>query len=373
MSKSLIICHLVRAPIGGIFRHIADLATAQTKQGHQVGIICDALTGGDYEAEHIARLQQILPLGVERINMPRAVGPADFWALIKVSKQLRKWRPEVLHCHGSKGGLFGRVAKGLRLLPRKTKVFYAPHGGSLHYDPKSRQGKFYFAAERFLERWTSSLIHTSIYEQETYVDKVGQPRSKAIVAHNGITNAELSPVIFDENAKDFLYIGMLRDLKGVDLFIDAMAQLNKNASASALIVGDGEEADKARYRQMVKDLNLQDNVEFAQSMPARIAFSKAQAIVVPSRAESFPYIVLEAAGAKLPMIVTNVGGIPEIFGEKSSELVKADSVTALATAMREIKSHDFRLPRTDWLHKKVSSDFSIAVMENTIMNAYSVS
>ncbi|PCJ94628.1 MAG: glycosyl transferase [Hyphomicrobiales bacterium] len=369
MSKTLTICHLVRAPIGGIFRHIADLAAAQVKQGHRVGIICDSLTGGDYEAEHIARLQEILPLGVTRIAMPRAVGPGDVIALMKVALQLRKHQPDVLHCHGSKGGLFGRLVKGLRLLPQSTKVFYAPHGGSLHYDPNSRQGKFYFPAERFLERWTASLIHASDYERKTYVTKVGQPRTAAIVAHNGIAEAELDAVRCDKDAKDFLYIGMLRDLKGVDLFIKALSQMNKIETTSALIVGDGDDVDKARYAQMVEDYGLQQQVQFFPSMPARQAFAKAKAIVVPSRAESLPYIVLEAAGAKLPMVVTNVGGIPEIFGEKTPELVAPD-VSQLAEAMTMLKRKNYKLPRTAWLHLQVSQNFSIKVMEGCVMQAY---
>ncbi len=371
-QSPLTIIHLVRAPIGGIFRHIADLAVAQVGQGHRVGIICDELAGGPYEAAHIGRLRPMLPLGVRRLAMPRAVGPSDAAALMKVGNVLRSVKPDILHCHGSKGGLYGRCVKGLGRfggLDRGTAVFYAPHGGSLHYSKSSKEGRVYFAMERFLERWTSGLIHVSAYEQRTYVEKIGKPRTAATIVHNGITSPELERVVPDEDARDFLYIGMLRDLKGVDLFIDALEQLNRESPTTAWIIGDGAEDDKARYRDMVAGRGLNDRVAFKPSTPARKAFAMAKAIVVPSRAESLPYIVLEAAGAAMPMVCTQVGGIGEIFGERSGALVEPD-VSAIAEAMRRIKQAGYQSADTEYLHHRVSSEFSIGVMEQRIMELY---
>ncbi|MEP0520105.1 MAG: glycosyltransferase [Hyphomicrobiales bacterium] len=371
MSKqsSLTIIHLVRAPIGGIFRHLADLATAQAGQGHQVGIICDSLTGGPFEDDYVERLRAILPLGVTRLEMPRAVGLADIAAMRRVSKVLKTQNPDVLHCHGSKGGVYGRLAKGLRQLNRKTAVFYAPHGGSLHYPPKSKEGRIYFTIERFLERWTSGLAHVSEYEQRTYVQKVGMPKTKACVIHNGIGEQELTPIEPNADAKDFLFIGMLRDLKGVDLFINAMKILNERSPTSAWIVGDGAEEDKVRYRQMVAKFGLEDTVQFYPATPAREVFSMAKSIVVPSRAESLPYIVLEAAGAKLPMICTNVGGISEIYGEQSDVLI-TPNLDVITKAMQDMKSASFQTPVTTRLHENVSANFSIKVMEERVMKLY---
>lgn len=368
-QTSLTIIHLVRAPIGGIFRHLADLATAQAGQGHEVGIICDSLTGGPFEDAYVERLRAILPLGVTRLEMPRAVGPADIAAMRRVAKVLKTQNPDVLHCHGSKGGVYGRLAKGLGQLNKKTAVFYAPHGGSLHYPPKSKEGRIYFAIERFLERWTSGLAHVSEYEQRTYVQKVGTPRAKAHVIHNGIGEQELLPIEPNADAKDFLFIGMLRDLKGVDLFINAMKTLNDEASTTAWIVGDGAEEDKARYKQMVAERGLGEAVAFYPATPARDVFSMAKCIVVPSRAESLPYIVLEAAGAKLPMICTNVGGISEIYGEQSDKLVKP-TLASITDAMREMRDNKFQSPTTARLHQHVSDNFSIKVMEERVMALY---
>tara|TARA_R110002049_G_scaffold161405_5_gene326930 strand:- start:3828 stop:4961 length:1134 start_codon:yes stop_codon:yes gene_type:complete len=368
-QNPLTIIHLVRAPIGGIFRHLADLALAQAGQGHRVGIVCDRLTGGPFEDAHIEQLQASLPLGVTRLAMPRAVGPSDLRAFINVLKVLRKVRPDVLHCHGSKGGVYGRFARASGGLGRSTAVFYAPHGGSLHYLKSSREGRIYFAMERFLERWTSALIHVSAYEQRTYSEKVGAPSCKAAVIHNGIGEPELLPVIPGSDARDFLFIGMLRDLKGVDLFIEAMHDLNREAPATAWIVGDGAEEDKARYRDMVEQRGLTDVVSFHPSMPARQAFAMAHAIVVPSRAESLPYIVLEAAGASMPMICTNVGGIGEIYGEQADALVNPD-LPAITQAMRKLQQAGFHSGQTAPLHQRVANGFSIRRMEHGIMQLY---
>ena len=109
---------------------------------------------------------------------------------------------------------------------------------------------------------------------------------------------------------------MMRDLKGPDLFIDALAAgraASSAASCSAVMVGAGD--DLPRYQAQVDPLGLAERVVFLPPMPARQAFALAGMIVVPSRAEAMPYIVLEALAAGKPMIATAVGGIPEIFGE----------------------------------------------------------
>jgi glycosyltransferase involved in cell wall biosynthesis len=87
---------------------------------------------------------------------------------------------------------------------------------------------------------------------------------------------------------------------------------------------------------MVRDLGLSATVRFHRPMPARQAFALALAVVVPSRAESMPYIVLEAIGAGMPLVATRVGGIPEIFGPASDRLVPPGDAPALAAALAAI-------------------------------------
>ena len=75
------------------------------------------------------------------------------------------------------------------------------------------------------------------------------------------------------------------------------------------------------------------SVRFAGAMPARAAFALGRLMVAPSRAESLPYIILETAAAAVPLITTNVGGIPEVFGPQAGRLVAPGDAAALAAAI----------------------------------------
>lgn len=362
------IIHLVRSPVGGIFRHIADLAEAQAAAGHAVGLVCDALTVGPFEERKIEALRPHLALDAVRLPIARQIAPSDARALKRVHALLAPMRPDVIHSHGAKGGVFGRLAGAWLGRAHPVAKIYAPHGGSLHYDPASIEGRLYFKVERGLERITDALIHVSGYEQRTYAAKVGAPRCASVVIRNGLTPDEFEPVTPEADATDFLYLGMLRDLKGVDVFIEALGRLAAHgAPATATIVGDGP--DQARYRAMVAERNL--TVRFVPSTPARSAFGLGRAIVVPSRAESMPYVVLEAIAAGLPIVATSVGGIPEIFGPFTPELVAPGDPAALAAAMAESRADPQRAARLAASRRAhIGDEFARDAMAAKVENVY---
>ena len=123
------------------------------------------------------------------------------------------------------------------------------------------------------------------------------------VVHNGVADAEFLPVKTAPDATDLVFVGELRKLKGVDVLIEAMARLARDGrKLTATIVGDG--ADRGAFEAAVAAHDLAAAVQFVGAKPARAAFALGRLLVVPSRAESLPYIVLEAAAAGLPIIAT---------------------------------------------------------------------
>ena len=366
------IVHCFRSPVGGLFRHVRDLVEAQARNGHRVGIICDSSTGGAFEEALFASLTPSLALGLTRTPMRRQIAPSDLAATWRLLKHIRKLEPDVIHAHGAKGGAYARII-GTLLRASGTPVarIYTPHGGSLHYSPRALSGRVYFTAEHVLGWMTDAFIFVSQYEANAYLEKVGRTRKPVILVRNGLRPEEFVPVAPRPDARDFLYIGMLRDLKGPDVFIGALAEVRERTgqTPSAFIFGAGD--DKPRYEAMVKDRGLTASVTFRDPMPARYAFAMAKAVVVPSRAESMPYIVLETIAASVPLIATRVGGIPEIFGNEEHRLVPPGDAIALGEAMIAVAgSPEAARVGAGRLKARVAALFTVDAMAAAVEEAY---
>ena len=365
-NAPLKIIHCFRSPVGGIFRHVRDLVNEHTAAGHQLGIICDNNTGGTFEDQQLAKLEPQLALGLYRLPMERSIGPSDIGVLSKIRKHIKPLAPNIIHSHGAKGGAYARAISAFPGTHKRPATLYCPHGGSIHYDSGSMKGRVFFSLERLLERATDRLIFVSSYERDGYFDKVGTPKCSHEIVYNGISQDEFLPVATAPDATDFIYIGMMRDLKGVDLFLDALEKVSQPVSAT--LVGDGP--DLARYKIRAKSLPDSVSVRFFDPMPARDAFGLGRAIVVPSRAESMPYIVLEALGAMQPMIATKVGGIPEIFADHSDTLVKPDSEIDLAHALSAELDGTRPAPSPREMVEDLRARFSTGVMADNMMAIY---
>lgn len=365
------ILHCLRAPVGGLFRHVRDLGIAQEKLGHQVGIICDSNTADGLTEDHLANLAPQLRLGVHRTSMSRNIGLADVFAYRAVRDLAKELDVNVLHGHGAKGGAYARLAgKALASSKPGLTCAYTPHGGSLHYHPTSPKGRIYMAAERYLARHTDVIIFESAYSSHMFDDKVGKPPNRTIIIPNGVQPQEFEPVETEQSATDFVFVGELRHLKGVDLLLQALAILRRDVVASATIVGDGPDAQE--FKALSHELGLADLVTFPGAMPAReAAFKRGRALVMPSRAESFPYIVLEAAAAAMPLIASNVGGIPEIVAGTDMELIAPDNPSALAKALKAFLTDPAAAAdKAQRLRARIAEKFTVAAMTDAICSAY---
>lgn len=368
MKRPIRIIHCFRSPVGGIFRHVRDLVKAHSDEGYEIGIICDSTTGGSYEDRLFESIKPRLSLGLYRIPMARSIAPRDLTALMKTRSIIKQIKPDVVHSHSAKGGVYGRF--GSWLADRNIKTFYCPHGGAMHYDAASLKGKVFFAAERFLERMTTSLVFVSDYERKAYHEKVGTPICPEAIVYNGLSEEEFIPVKTRENAADFLYIGMKRDLKGPDIFLDALkiARDTSGENLTAWFVGDGP--DEAKYDAQIKRLGLCDCVSVRNAMPARQAFVEAEIVVVPSRAESMPYLVLEAVSAQKPIVAVNIGGIPEIFGDRRGQLVPAENPKAMAEAMLKQHANKNRRKEAAAFSEDLKENFSLQAMSQSVLKLY---
>ncbi|MGE3247865.1 MAG: glycosyltransferase family 4 protein [Beijerinckiaceae bacterium] len=370
-GSSLKIIHVLRAPLGGLFRHVLDLTREQIARGHRVGMITDSLAGGDRAAQILAELEPQLALGLMRLPIRRNPHPGDIVNLMKISGRCNALQPDVIHGHGSKGGLFARLTGFLPGSGHAIRV-YTPHGGSFNYRPGTPLHKLYMFAEGILERKTDVFLFESDFIRSCFVRYVGETRKLTRIVLNGISDAEFEPVEAAADAADFVYVGELRSAKGIDTFIDAIAELKRRTGTEyrALLVGTGP--DQEALTAQAAALGVAGQISFPGGMPARDAFRRGRIMIVPSRAESLPYVVLEAAGGRVPMIATDVGGIPEIYGPCAHRLIACNDKMALANAIEDMlaKSADDRRREAEELGAFVEATFHISDMTDAVIDGY---
>jgi glycosyltransferase involved in cell wall biosynthesis len=365
-GQPLRILHAVRAPVGGIFRHILDLANGQADRGHHVGIITDSLTGGERAETALKEIAPRLKLGVHRLAIRREPFPTDILVWARFMCLIRGLKPQVLHGHGAKAGAFIR----LRRRSKDNIRVYTPHGGSLHYPLNTPKGAVYSRLERALMDSTELFLFESAFARNTYQRTIGTPEGLVRCVFNGVTAAEFDPVARAADATDIVYVGEFRHIKGADLLIDAVARLHADGKPVTLtLAGDGEELNTLKAQ--VERLGLAEAVRFIGHVKARYGFSKGKLLVVPSRGDSMPYVVIEAAAAGIPMVAANVGGIPEIFGSHTDALFAPNAAGAMADAIKTaIEDPDAALARAKSLRERIFLHFSQKAMVEGVLAGY---
>lgn len=365
-DQPLRILHAVRAPVGGIIRHILDLANGQADRGHHVGIIADSLTGGERAETALNEIAPRLKLGVHRLAIHREPHPTDFLVWAHFMGLIRRLKPVVLHGHGAKAGAFARMK------PRSKDSIrvYTPHGGSLHYPLNTLKGAIYGHLERALMNNTDLFLFESAFARDTYQRTIGVPNGLVRCVFNGVTAAEFDPIDGAADATDVVYVGEFRHIKGADLLIDAVARLRADGKPISLtLAGDGEEM--AALKAQVDRLGLTQAVRFIGHVKARFGFSKGKLLVVPSRGDSMPYVVIEAAAAGIPMVAANVGGIPEIFGSHTDALFAPNVAGAMADAIETaLGDPDAARVRAKSLRERIFLHFSQKAMVEGVLAGY---
>ena len=298
LTEHFRILHVLRAPVGGLFRHVLDLSAAQAERGHDVGLVFDSTI-----TDPLSEAGSPRSLAPEPRRHPHADGPlARARATPATSRAVAAARaaqtaPTCLHGHGAKGGAYARLAaKLVRFEGQSVATFYTPHGGSLHFPPGSPAALAFIGMEKLLARYTDGLIFESDYIRREYERRVGAGRAPTAVITNGLQPSDFGTHEPRADAADFLFVGELRQLKGVDVLLRALAEVKSARPVSAVIVGAGP--DREAFERLAEELQLAGAVTFPGPLPAAQAFPRGRAIVVPSRAESLPYIVMEAAAAQ---------------------------------------------------------------------------
>jgi glycosyltransferase involved in cell wall biosynthesis len=361
------ILFVFRLPVGGLFRHVKDLLKGFHDRGHQVGVVCDA--SSYMPANDEVYLHQFAQLGVWRLPISRLPSFADLLVARRISLLVAQHGFDILHGHGAKGGLYARVVVKLQKRKINPKAIYTLHGGSLHYHPKSLAGFFYLSTERYLLPYTAGLIFESEFSRRRFVEVISPPSCPVKVIHHGVHESEFEIVTHISNAADFVFLGELRKLKGVDILLRAICLLQKQGYPTSLAIF-GAGPDEKSFRILAAKLGARNVEWLGVAANAKDALKYGRCLVLPSLSESFSYVVLESAAMGVPVIATQVGAVSEILGRRDNWVARGDEVD-LANKMRMfLDGHKCSIGNVGQIQRRVRSLFRLDCMVDSTLGFY---
>jgi glycosyltransferase involved in cell wall biosynthesis len=195
-----------------------------------------------------------------------------------------------------------------------------------------------------------SACHISVSQQaRKSVERYTGPRQNVVTIPNGV-DGSVFRLRADERRRvrnRILFVGAVRPVKGVDILLRAMRVLRDRLRELNLVLAGepfyrGYEKEEQRLRQMTKDLQLEDRVQFiGRQSPRELASQMAESavLVLPSRAESFGMVLIEALACGTPVVSTFSGGPESIVNDQVGVLVPTEDPEALANGIEHVLDH----------------------------------
>ena len=361
MATTKLLYVITKANFGGAQRYVYDLATAAKAQGYDV-----AVAVGE-RGVLTAKLEQVgvrtIPFGLRQYRT--FLGDIlTFGPLFSLVRILRTERPDIVHVNSAKAGGLGALAARLTHVPL---IVFTAHGWEFNA-PRSWLSKIGIA---FFSWLTLLLAHRTIAVSEALRHDVRYwpfVNKHITVVKNGITcptlySREEARAKIAPHAIGKYWIGMISELhptKRIEDAIEALSIVVKTHPEVILVViGEGKEREK--LEDLIRDLCMRDHVSLVGFQDnAASLLSAFDLFVHSSQSEALGYVLLEAGCASLPIIATNVGGIPEIIeNDVHGLLVPPKNPEGLADAIEMLMANPQRAKELGArLHARVQNAFT---------------
>ncbi len=373
MNRKTRILHVItKGNWGGAQRYVYDLATGLPKDQFDTTV---AFGEGDQLAEKLAEKNiRVIRLDSLRRDVNLLDDIKSFRNLYKIFKEEN---PDVIHLNSSKIGAVGSLAGRLAGVP---KIIFTSHNWAWNED-RSVPSKILISTIHWL---TIILSHKIIAVSEEIRRQALRlpfvPKDKIETIYNGLTNVEFAERFdarrtINGNITEKFWVGTISELhrnKGLDILIDAFADLSiTHPDTILIIIGEGEERD--RLTTQIAERGLSKKVHLIGFVDDARRFLKAlDVFVLASRTEAFPYVILEAGLAQLPVVATKVGGIPEVvLPEKNGLLIERNNPEALTRAIAGLLNDSTKAAMYGHnLRKTVEKSFSVSSMVSKTIAVY---
>ena len=369
--------HVITSTVGGAGMHVYYLAEFLSKDQFHTAV---AFTPGqhlDYKFYEMGI--DIVPLHMGRnINLLGML--KDYRMLIKYFK---KHEIDIVQTHNTLAGIIGRIAAKRAGVPVRIHMI---HTFAAHANVSNFKKKIYSGLERFLDRLTTHYIAGSDYIKREAVQRniagenkitriyyaVDTEKFLQIDRSTPCINQRKKSLDIGEDTKIVGFVGRLEEQKGPDVFIEAFAQVvAQNPLVKAMIIGDGHLREM--LEQKCAELGISSNVMFLgwrKDIPE--LFSVMDIFCLASRWEAFGIVFAEAGCLEVPVVSTQVEGIPEVvINGKSGFLVPKDSPDLLSKEINLLLENPKLAHEIGAFGKQyVLNNFSISKMISTHERLY---
>jgi glycosyltransferase involved in cell wall biosynthesis len=372
------VLQIMECTIGGTRRHIIDVARGLNAAGVELHLVVAVERQANFRED----LDQLRREGcvVHELPMVRSISPlTDLRHLLRLRKLLHQIQPDVVHTHSSKAGVLGRLASQLTGIGKRV---HTPHTlaflfGEM-FGPIKRA--IFYQIEKHLAGVAHAVVAVSESEANTFRESGIVSPEKIHVIPNGIapepfhgaSAVPLSEFDLDPDLTTAAIVGLLNVAKGQDLAIRALASREELSALQLLIVGHGEM--EAELKQLAHKLGVAERVAFTgfrRDVPGLLA--AADFLLLPSRWEGMPYIVLEAMAASRAVVATPVDGAVDLleegstgwFAENISQQAIADVLVRVMELLPETRAQAGRAAR-----ERILTGFTDQTMVASLMDLY---
>ncbi|HUP49729.1 MAG TPA: glycosyltransferase family 4 protein [Thermoanaerobaculia bacterium] len=318
--------------VGGAESLVVPFVRNHDRSRYRLSVACLTSIGGNpIEAEVMREGVAVTNLGARNLR--------DLAAFRRLTRLIRDERIELIHAHLTYASTWAALVSRLTGVPMIATLHVAPPAGG-------REGLRDRLMRFVLNRWARRVILVSAALRAQYVAGRGLDPRRAVVVHNGIDVARFRrdaagarrrlerELAVPEGARIAVTVSVLRPGKGIEVLLAAIpAVVERVPGAVFLIVGDGPKREE--WQALADATGEARQVRWAghrRDVDAIVA--GCDLFVLPTLADAFPTVLLEAMAAGLPVVASAVGGVPEIVqADVTGTLVPPADADALAAAI----------------------------------------
>jgi UDP-N-acetylmuramyl pentapeptide phosphotransferase/UDP-N-acetylglucosamine-1-phosphate transferase/glycosyltransferase involved in cell wall biosynthesis len=337
---------IARLNMGGPAHHVSLLSGMLDPDRYETLLLHGEVGSGE------ASLAEVASRSGAKTRVVRGLRPElrpldDLRAFTGLVREMRAFRPDIVHTHTAKAGMLGRLAAVVALRPRPV-IVHTYHGHVLEGYFGKAKSALYRGIETALARFSDRLIGVSSATVDDLVRLKVAPRSKFSVVPIGL---DLDPFLHVQSRTGssfraevgtapgeilLTFVGRLVQIKRVDVLLRAVARARQlGAPVRLAIVGDGER--RAELEGLAAELSITDCVNFAgyRADVTRVA-AASDIAVLSSDNEGTPVSLIEAGAAGCPAVSTAVGGVRDVVTPDSGMLVERGDAEGLGTAIARL-------------------------------------